>query len=92
MTLELRKEHELIENGVYRSIHHPMYAAIWLFSLAQGLLLQNWLAGWSALAAFALMYFVRAPREEAMLVEHFGQEYLDYMRRTGRLFPRLRHH
>ena len=28
VTLELRKEHELIENGVYRSIRHPMYAAI----------------------------------------------------------------
>jgi protein-S-isoprenylcysteine O-methyltransferase Ste14 len=36
------------------------------------------------------MYFVRTPREEAMLVEFFGQEYRDYMRRTGRLFPRLR--
>lgn len=90
VSLELRKGHELVENGVYRSIRHPMYAAIWLFSLAQGLLLENWLAGPSALAAFALMYFVRTPREEAMMVEFFGQPYRDYMRRTGRLFPRLR--
>ena len=63
-TLELRKEHQLIRHGIYRSIRHPMYAAIWIWCLAQGLLLANWLAGWWALAAFAVMYFVRVPREE----------------------------
>jgi protein-S-isoprenylcysteine O-methyltransferase Ste14 len=89
VTLALRKDHELVKHGVYRRIRHPMYAAIWLFGLAQGLLLQNWLAGWSALAAFAPMYFVRVPREEEMMCQYFEQEYRDYMRRTGRLLPRL---
>jgi protein-S-isoprenylcysteine O-methyltransferase Ste14 len=41
-------------HGVYRLIRHPMYAAIWLLSLAQGLLLHNWLAGWAGIALFAL--------------------------------------
>jgi len=89
-TLEVRKGHELITRGVYRTIRHPMYASIWLWCLAQGLLLSNWLAGWYALAAFAAMYFIRVPREEAMMREIFGQEYLDYMQRTGRILPRLR--
>ncbi len=89
-TLELRKDHQLIKQGVYRSVRHPMYAAIWLFDLAQGLLLQNWLAGWFAFVAFAFLYFVRMPREEKMMCEFFGQEYRDYMRQTGRLFPRIR--
>ncbi len=89
VTLEVRKEHQLITHGVYRHIRHPMYAAIFLFGIAQGLLLDNWLAGWSALATFAVMYFVRVPREERMMTEHFGQEYCDYMVRTGRVFPRL---
>jgi len=90
VTLELRQGHQLVKHGVYRSIRHPMYASIWLWCLAQGLLLENWLAGWYALLAFALMYFVRTPREEEMMCESFGYEYLDYMRRTGRLFPRIR--
>lgn len=89
VTLEIRKEHQLIQNGVYRSIRHPMYAAIWLFSLAQALLLANWLAGWAALVVFAPMYFLRTPREERMMGEVFGTEYRDYMARTGRLWPRL---
>ncbi len=66
-----------------------MYASIWLFSLAQGLLLANWLAGWSVFVAFAVMYFVRTPREEQMMCEFFGDEYHEYMRQTGRLVPRL---
>lgn len=90
ITLELRKDHQLVKHGVYRSIRHPMYAAIWLFSLAQGLLLQNWLAGWSALVTFAALYAFRVRREEQMMCEKFGQQYVDYMRHTGRLIPRLR--
>jgi protein-S-isoprenylcysteine O-methyltransferase Ste14 len=88
-TLELRKGHEIVKQGVYRLVRHPMYASIWLWCLAQGLLLENWLAGWYAGVAFAIMYFVRTPREERMMCEAFGDEYRDYMRQTGRLFPRM---
>jgi protein-S-isoprenylcysteine O-methyltransferase Ste14 len=90
VSLEVRKEHRLITDGVYRFIRHPMYAAIFLFSLAQALLLPNWLAGWSALATFTVMYLVRTPREERMMCKVFPEEYREYMERTGRLFPRLR--
>lgn len=89
VTLEIRKEHQLITHGIYRFVRHPMYAAIWLFSLAQALLLANWFAGCAALVVFAPMYFLRTPREEQMMCEVFGQEYRDYMARTGRLRPRL---
>ena len=89
-TLEIQKGHQLITHGVYKSIRHPMYASIWLFSLAQGLMLENWLAGWSAFVAFAILYVVRIPNEERMMREFFGQQYDDYMSQTGRLFPPVR--
>jgi len=89
VSLEVRKEHRLVTDGVYRSIRHPMYASIFLWSIAQVLLLPNWLAGCSALATFSLMYVLRTPREERMMCEFFGQQYRDYMDRTGRLFPRI---
>lgn len=89
VTLEVRKDHQLVQNGVYQFIRHPMYAAIWLFSLSQALLLENWLAGGAALVTFAPMYFLRTPREERMMCEVFGQAYRDYMARTGRLWPRF---
>lgn len=89
MTLEIRKNHQLVTKGVYRFIRHPMYASIWLWAIAQALLLQNWVAGMSALIAFAPLYFLRMPREEQMMFERFREKYRDYKNQTGRVFPRL---
>ena len=89
MTLEMRKDHQLVSHGIYRSIRHPMYASIWLFGVAQLLLLQNWVAGLSALVTFAPLYFFRVPREEQMMFDTFHEKYRDYKSQTGRVFPRL---
>lgn len=89
VSLEVREGHQLVTQGVYRSVRHPMYTAIWLWAVAQGMLLENWLAGWSVVPAFAAMYFLRTPREEQLMCEQFGDQYREYMRRTGRLLPRL---
>jgi protein-S-isoprenylcysteine O-methyltransferase Ste14 len=88
-TLEVRKAHRVVTHGVYRYIRHPMYAAILLWGLAQAMLLPNWLAGWSAFVPFTVLYLVRTPREEQMMCSIFGDEYREYMRKTGRLLPRL---
>lgn len=88
VTLELREGHGLVTSGVYRHVRHPMYTAIWLMYLVQPLLIHNWIAGFGGLAAFALMYVIRVPHEEAMMREEFGQAYADYSTRTGRLWPR----
>jgi protein-S-isoprenylcysteine O-methyltransferase Ste14 len=89
VSLELREGHQLVTEGVYRRIRHPMYLSIWLWAVAQGLMLENWLAGWSVVPAFAAMYFLRTPREERLMCEAFGDQYRAYMRQTGRLLPRF---
>lgn len=89
-SLELRQGHELVTDGIYRHIRHPMYAFGWLLGIAQALLLPNWIAGPSGLVSFALLYFGRAPREEQMMLDRFGDEYRAYMDRTGSVIPRLR--
>jgi len=88
-TLEIREGHELVSDGVYRSIRHPMYTSIFLFGICQGMLLQNWFVGWSALIAFSPLYLVRVGKEEAMMRDVFGSEYDAYMARTGRLLPKI---
>jgi len=89
MTLEIKEDHELVTNGVYRYVRHPMYASIWLWAAAQAMLLQNWVAGLAALITFAPMYFARIPREEAMMADTFQEEYNEYKSHTGRVFPRF---
>ena len=90
--LEVRESHELVTNGIYARIRHPMYAAIWISALAQPLLIHNWIAGFLVVPSFAAMWLIRVPREEAMMRETFGTAYDAYCRQTGRLFPRGREH
>ncbi len=87
-SLQLRAEHELVTRGVYRRIRHPMYASQWLWSIAQPLLLQNWIAGWSSAALFLPLYLARVPQEERMMIEQFGDAYRAYTQQTGRILPR----
>ena len=89
VTLELQKEHKLISSGVYRSIRHPMYASFFAMAFGQLLLLPNWIAGPSALLTVGLLYVVRKPNEESMMLEQFGEEYRRYMNSTGGIFPKF---
>ncbi|MGH6834284.1 MAG: protein-S-isoprenylcysteine O-methyltransferase [Methylocella sp.] len=89
-SLQLGDNHELVTRGVYARVRHPMYAALWLCVLAQPLLFQNWIAGPPAILSFGLLYFIRVPREEAMMRERFGDAYIDYAKRTGRVWPARR--
>jgi protein-S-isoprenylcysteine O-methyltransferase Ste14 len=88
-SLEIRENHSLVDQGVYRHVRHPMYAACWLWGIAQVLLLHNWICGLSYLVSFVPMYFLRIHQEEQMMVDTFGDQYQDYMSRTGRVIPKL---
>lgn len=87
--LEVREDHTLINNGVYRTIRHPMYTSIWLWCVAQALLLPNWMAGLAGILSFGIMYILRVGNEEQMMLEQFGDEYKIYMQSTKRLVPYL---
>ncbi|MBA4603502.1 protein-S-isoprenylcysteine O-methyltransferase [Thermoactinomyces mirandus] len=89
-TLELKKGHQLITGGVYRYVRHPMYAASLLWGMSQGLLLHNWVAGYSPLLSLLVLVFLCLPYEEQMMLDYFGEEYRSYMNRTGKLIPRWR--
>jgi protein-S-isoprenylcysteine O-methyltransferase Ste14 len=88
-SLEIKDNHTLITNGIYKTIRHPMYSSFALWSIAQCLLLQNFIAGFSTLVIDVIMYFIRVPKEEQMMLDQFGDEYREYMKRTGRLFPKI---
>ena len=87
VSLDVREDHRLITDGIYGRIRHPMYSAFWLWAVAQALLLPNWVAGFSGLVGFGILFFGRVAREEQMMLETFGDTYRVYMMRTGRIFP-----
>lgn len=86
-TLEIRKQHKLITTGPYRWVRHPMYSTMFLWAVGLFLITVNWITV-IAPVGFALFFMLRVPDEEKMMIETFGDEYRDYMRRTGRFLPR----
>ncbi|MFC1512180.1 protein-S-isoprenylcysteine O-methyltransferase [Candidatus Latescibacterota bacterium] len=81
---------QLVIDGVYKQVRHPMYAAHALWGIAQALLLPNLIAGSLALILFVAVIGLRVPREEQAMLDQFGDEYRRYMKRTGRILPKLR--
>ena len=88
-TLEIREKHELVTRGIYGMVRHPMYASQFLWSLAQILLLQNWIAGFGSLLVFFPFYYIRVGAEEQMMLEQFGDKYRSYMQKVGGVFPKI---
>jgi protein-S-isoprenylcysteine O-methyltransferase Ste14 len=89
VTLEIRQTHRLITTGIYRHVRHPMYAAFFLWAVAQALLLPNWIAGPAGLVGFGILFGLRVGREELMMEATFGDAYRAYAARTWRVVPGL---
>ncbi len=87
-TSATRNEHKLVTRGIYRWIRHPLYTIGSSFIVSFGMMVDNWFITAFGILAFILMAS-RTPKEEANLIEKFGDEYREYMKRTGRYLPRF---
>ena len=88
-TVVTRRDHTLVTTGPYRYVRHPFYLAFFIAVIGGSIVTANWFLFLSSLLPFAFIV-ARTPIEEEKLVERFGDEYRDYMARTGRFWPRLR--
>jgi len=79
----------VIDTGVFRIVRHPIYLGAILFYLGASLITMS-----IASALFILViigfYIIIGRYEERILTEDFGQDYLEYKKKTGMLIPRLR--
>lgn len=87
-TVATRSEHKLVTKGPYNWIRHPLYTFGTLLFLSFALIADSWFIAMMALLAI-IMLSIRLPNEEAHLIEKFGDEYREYMKRTGKFLPRL---
>jgi protein-S-isoprenylcysteine O-methyltransferase Ste14 len=87
-TIAVRAEATLVTDGPYRWVRHPYYVVAALLMAAVTVLTANWLIGLSSLFVLVLLA-LRTPKEEQMLIDRFGEQYRDYMTRTGRFCPRM---
>ena len=86
-TPALKEDHQLLTEGIYNHIRHPLYSGGMLGRIGLGLSFRGYLGA----IVFVLVYFIifrkRMEIEEQSLLSEFGEEYEKYMKRTKRLFP-----
>ena len=88
-TSATRQEHKLATNGIYRWVRHPLYTIGSSMFVAFGMMADNWFIAALGILAFIAMA-IRTPKEEANLIEKFGNEYRNYMKKTGAFLPKLK--
>jgi protein-S-isoprenylcysteine O-methyltransferase Ste14 len=73
----------LMTDGPYKISRNPMLSGTYLYYI--GILIALW-SGWALLvfAIIATVMMLQVRSEEKRLEADFGQEYLDYKKRTGR--------
>lgn len=87
-TVETRKNHQLVTNGIYRFIRHPLYTTGFLFFVGLGLFSSNWMMLILSMIVLVTLS-IRTISEEQKLIEEFGERYTEYIRSTGKFIPKL---
>jgi protein-S-isoprenylcysteine O-methyltransferase Ste14 len=87
--LQIQKDHKLVTSGPYRLIRHPIYAAMFIWSIGLALLTANLVfMMFTVIAIIGLI--ARVPKEERMMIVKFGKEYEEYQKNTGKYFLKIR--
>jgi len=71
--------------GMFRIIRHPLYSSYCFYFIGMPIMMQNFLL--IPLILGVLGYYLSAVYEEKILVEEFGEEYIDYQKKVGMLIP-----
>jgi len=83
---EVRETPQVITKSVFSIVRHPIYlGSILLYS---GLIIMTLsIASFATLIVIVIFYWYISRHEEKMLIERFGDAYLEYMRKVPMLFP-----
>jgi protein-S-isoprenylcysteine O-methyltransferase Ste14 len=83
-------DQKLVTTGPYARIRHPMYSGAFVWAVSVLLFTDHWGVGGCFLALILFVVVFRLRSEEEVLLERFGDDYREYMARTGRFWPSRR--
>lgn len=87
LVLEVHEDHELIREGPYALVRHPVYTGLALHFAGLCLASGNLLLILGTLLVSYPAFYVRARAEENLLRDRFGAEYEKYAREVPMLVP-----
>ncbi|GAB3014606.1 isoprenylcysteine carboxylmethyltransferase family protein [Niabella terrae] len=88
LSVQQKQGHELIEQGPYRRVRHPVYAGLLLLFAGNGIIVGDYRAILAVLLVFVTFWF-KLKKEEKWLTDIFGSAYIRYQQRTSALIPYL---
>lgn len=83
-----RAEPKVIKEGVFKIVRHPIYTGALHFYLGATLITMS-IASMAVWVLAVVFYHLIARYEERILTEEFGEDYLQYKKKVGMLFPKL---
>ncbi|SRX53847.1 isoprenylcysteine carboxylmethyltransferase family protein [Aequorivita sp. CIP111184] len=86
VSVQLKKDHELIKKGPYKIIRHPIYTAILLLFLGNVIIVGDY-RGILAILIVFISLWRKLKLEEQWLTEYFGETYVNYKAKSKALFP-----
>jgi protein-S-isoprenylcysteine O-methyltransferase Ste14 len=84
------KTKEFVKKGPYKFIRHPMYLSAFMIIIGLGIFTLNWLFLIIPFVVYLMIYLKQIKKEEKALVDGFGERYEEYIKETGRIFPKIR--
>ncbi len=87
LNLEIRKDHQLVREGIYRYMRHPAYSAIMLEVISIPLVGNAWCVLALSVGVYIPLLLVRWWREEREMVGKFGEAYEQYRREVPAFLP-----
>lgn len=82
----IQADHRLITIGPYSRIRHPSYLGAMIFIVGIPMIFGSWFPLLALPGVFVSIKW-RMDDEEALLADHFGEEYETYRSKTWRLLP-----
>jgi len=82
-----RDKPEVVQNRIYDTVRHPMYLGALLFYLGITVLMYSLPLFITFIAIFIFYNFI-AQHEEKLLLNQFGDDYVQYMKKVKRWIPK----
>ncbi len=84
----IQEGHQLITNGLYRTIRHPRYLGGILLGFGLSLLFRSWVGLIASICFIGLILF-RIQDEEKCMLREFGEDWDTYCKNSWRMLPFL---
>ncbi|MDP2365974.1 MAG: isoprenylcysteine carboxylmethyltransferase family protein [Ignavibacteria bacterium] len=84
--IAIKKDHQLVISGPFKIIRHPQYLSQFLMDLGGAVATLSFILAPLAFIQIPFL-FMRAALEDKLLEKHFGENFRNYKKKSGMIFP-----